>query len=85
MKKTKHDSLITTNKEGPIPDWLRKLREKVPDDPSRGRVLTWVDNGVMPGAFYYESFIVPGKKELPANISYCDSGQVCSKPSLKTQ
>jgi hypothetical protein len=58
MNKTKSSVLITTNKTGPIPDWLSKLREKVPDDPSRGRVLTWVDNGVIPGAFYYESFMI---------------------------
>jgi hypothetical protein len=58
VKKTKYDSMITMNKESPLPDWLRKLREKVPDDPSRGRVVTWVDNDVIPGAFYYESFII---------------------------
>jgi hypothetical protein len=54
----KYDKLITTNTEHAIPEWSRKLREKLPRDPSRGRILTWLDDDVIPGAFYYESFVV---------------------------
>ncbi len=51
----KYDKLITTNTErtGGHPEW----HSKVPRDPSGGKIVTWLDGDVIPGAFYYESFM----------------------------
>ena len=55
MAKTKYGKYITTNKVRPEgdPDWLLKI----PRDPTGGRITTWLDGDVIPGAFYYESFM----------------------------
>jgi len=55
MAKTKYGRLITTNREpleGP-PEWF----SRVPRDPTSGQVVTWLDHDVIPGGFYYESFM----------------------------
>jgi hypothetical protein len=55
QKKTKYGKLITTNRErtGGHPEWA----VKVPRDPTGGTIVTWLDGDVIPGAFYYESFM----------------------------
>jgi len=55
MAKTMYGNLITTNTQrtGGHPEWL----SKVPRDPTGGIVVTWLDGDVIPGAFYYESFM----------------------------
>lgn len=53
MAELKYKHLVTTNKEHRHSDWV----DQVPRDPEGGKILTWVDNDVIPGAFYYESFM----------------------------
>ncbi len=55
MAKSKYAKLITTNcvqPEGP-PIWF----DQVPRDPESGAIVTWLDNDVIPGGFYYEAFM----------------------------
>jgi hypothetical protein len=56
---SKYDKYITTNKIHPPPtEERKKMSEKLPPrDPGRGKLISWVDNDVIPGAFYYESFM----------------------------
>ena len=55
MAKTKYGKYITTNSErtGGHPEWA----SKVPRDPTGGKIITWLDGDVIPGAFYYEAFM----------------------------
>ena len=45
--------MITENREHRHSDWV----DQVPRDPESGEILNWVDGDVIPGAFYYESFM----------------------------
>jgi hypothetical protein len=49
----KYGHLITANREHRHSDWV----DQVPRDPESGQILTWLDGDVIPGAFYYESFM----------------------------
>ena len=49
----KYGHLITENREHRHSDWVNQ----VPRDPESGQILTWLDGDVIPGAFYYESFM----------------------------
>ena len=71
MAKTKYGNLITTNREQPEgpPEWF----SKVPRDPASGQIVTWLDHDVIPGGFYYESFMAL-KPTLAG--SYNDSPQI---------
>ena len=53
LAELKYSHLITTNKEHRHSDWV----DQVPRDPDSGRILTWLDGDIIPGAFYYESFM----------------------------
>jgi hypothetical protein len=55
MTKSKYAKLITTNCEQPEgpPEWF----DKVPRDSESGAIVTWLDNDVIPGGFYYEAFM----------------------------
>jgi hypothetical protein len=53
MAKNKYDKLITENRIHRHSDWVNQ----VPRDPESGKILTWLDGDIIPGAFYYESFM----------------------------
>jgi hypothetical protein len=55
MARSKYAKLITTNREQPEgpPVWF----DKVPRDPKSGTIVTWLDDDVVRGGFYYESFM----------------------------
>ena len=53
MAELKYEKLITTNREHRHADWV----SKVPRDPEGGKIVTWLDGDVIPGAFYYEAFM----------------------------
>lgn len=55
MAKSKYEKLITYNREKPGEQmaWIAQ----VPRDPDSGKIVTWLDNDVIKGGFYYEAFM----------------------------
>ena len=71
MADSKYGPLITENREHRHSDWV----DQIPRDPESGEILNWVDAQVIPGAFYYESFMakkptIEGKERLVNFVSY---------------